>query len=105
MKVALLSLATLMLSICATQPEKWIDVLIINGSVFNGSNSSSKSLDVGVCGDEICVLTSSYKYRDEAKRIIDATGLIVSPGFIDPHTQGKSILIRPYKQFCPEVIF
>ncbi len=61
-----------------------LDVLIRNGLVFDGSGSAQQKVDVGVTGDRIVFLGGGSRMR--AKRVIDATGLVVAPGFIDPHT-------------------
>lgn len=62
-----------------------VDTLITSGLVYSGENLPAKILDVGICGDKICYVgmpNDSIK----AKSTIDADGLIVTPGFIDPHT-------------------
>ena len=65
-----------------------IDVLIKNGQVYLGDGTGMQSLDIGLCGEKICaVLPQGQSHENFAiKRTIDATGKVVSPGFIDPHT-------------------
>jgi N-acyl-D-amino-acid deacylase len=62
------------------------DLLIINGKVIDGSGKKSRKADVGIRGDRIVFVGDAGKSHVEAARTIDATGLIVAPGFIDPHT-------------------
>jgi N-acyl-D-amino-acid deacylase len=59
------------------------DLLIKNGTVVDGSGAPAFAADVGIAGGRIAEIG---KLRDGAHNIIDAGGLIVAPGFIDPHT-------------------
>jgi N-acyl-D-aspartate/D-glutamate deacylase len=61
-----------------------LDILIRNGSVIDGSGSPAETMDVGIQADRIVLLEANSHAR--ATRVIDASGLIVAPGFIDPHT-------------------
>ncbi|MEX0300460.1 MAG: amidohydrolase family protein [Kordiimonas sp.] len=62
-----------------------VDYLIENGLVYDGTGAEGKILYVGVAGDKI-VFVGSDKGRVAGGHKIDASGLIVSPGFIDMHT-------------------
>ena len=59
------------------------DLLIKNGMVIDGTGTPGYRADVAVIGGKIAEIG---KIKEGAKRIIDASDLIVSPGFIDPHT-------------------
>jgi N-acyl-D-amino-acid deacylase len=59
------------------------DLLIKNGTVVDGTGSPRRVADVAVKGDSIAEIG---KIPDDAARTIDADGLIVAPGFVDPHT-------------------
>ena len=59
------------------------DLLLKNGTVVDGSGAPRFRADVAVAGDRIAEIG---KISEGAKRVIDASDLIVSPGFIDPHT-------------------
>ena len=59
-----------------------LDVLIKNGKVVDGTGKPWFYGDVGIVGDEIVKIG---KVEEEAKRVIDARGKVVSPGFCDPH--------------------
>lgn len=61
------------------------DILIRGGTLIDGTGSSPRRADVGIRADRI-VFVGTAGADATATRTIDATGLIVSPGFIDPHT-------------------
>ena len=65
------------------QPEK-VDVLIVGGSIFIDDSPKLMQLELGITQNKIVYL--GKEYLGEAARVIDATGLVVSPGFIDMHT-------------------
>src|SRR5579859_5228854 len=68
----------------AQGPAQPLDLIIRGGSVVDGSGSPAIRADIGISGDRIVFVGSSA--RRKAKRAIDVTGLVVTPGFIDPHT-------------------
>jgi N-acyl-D-amino-acid deacylase len=59
------------------------DLLIRNGLLVDGTGAPARAADVAVAGGRIVEVG---KVTGGAKRVIDADGLVVSPGFIDPHT-------------------
>ena len=70
-----------------------LDLLITHGSLLDGSGTPAISADIGILGDRI-VLIEPHITRP-ARRTIDATGLVVTPGFIDPHTHTVADLNDP----------
>ncbi len=70
-------------SVAQLQP---VDILILHGQVVDGSGKKPRQTDVGIRGDRIVFAGDARKAKLEATRTIDATGLIVAPGFIDGHT-------------------
>jgi len=63
-----------------------VDVLIRGGTVRDGSGAPPRVVDVGLRGDRIVFIGDAAATRVVANRTIDARGLIVAPGFIDPHS-------------------
>jgi N-acyl-D-aspartate/D-glutamate deacylase len=70
-----------------------LDLIIRGGSLIDGSGSPATKRDIGIKGDRI-VFVGNGAGRN-AKREIDVTGLVVTPGFIDPHTHTASDLSDP----------
>jgi len=59
------------------------DLLIKNGTVVDGTGAAPRRADVAIAGGQIAEIG---KVTEGAKKVIDASDLIVSPGFVDPHT-------------------
>jgi N-acyl-D-aspartate/D-glutamate deacylase len=72
-----------LLAIGAAPPPQPVDLLIRGGTVYTGTAAPFTG-DVAVSGDRIVAV--GRRLPGPAKRIIDAKGMIVAPGFIDPHT-------------------
>lgn len=63
------------------------DLIIRGGRVVDGTGSPWVRADVAIAGDTIAAV--AYKIDAPAARVIDATGMVVSPGFIDIHTHAR----------------
>lgn len=61
------------------------DYAIINGRVIDPETGLDAIKNVGISGDQISMITSD---EITATTTIDASGLVVCPGFIDPHVHG-----------------
>ena len=74
------------------------DVLIAGGTVYDGSGGPGRVIDVALRGDRIIFVGDAKAGRVSAPRTIEATGLIVAPGFIDPHTHTQPDLSSPARR-------
>ena len=72
-----------------------VDTLIRGGSVIDGMGAPATKADIGITGDRITFIGDAAAAGVEADRMIDAVGLIVAPGFIDPHTHADEDLFDP----------
>lgn len=78
-------LVAALLTACTPEPaEDAFDVLIINGTVYDGSLEPAQRRNIGVTDGR--VVSVDALSDAPAHTIIDAAGKIVVPGFIDPHT-------------------
>ncbi|MEY4940432.1 MAG: D-aminoacylase [Verrucomicrobiota bacterium] len=75
--------------VCAAEPV--YDILIRGGKIVDGSGNPWFHGDVAIRGDRIVRVGQS---PGSAKRVIDATGLVVAPGFIDLHSHSDWLLLE-----------
>lgn len=66
------------------------DLIILNGSVYDGTGASGRQTDIGIINDKIVKVGNLSASTGEKK--IYADGMVVSPGFIDLHAHLGSII-------------
>ena len=81
----MIALLPLLTAVSLAQGLDSLDVLIRRGTVYDGSGSPGRVTDVGIRGDRIVFVGDAAQARLPARRTIDASNLVVAPGFIDPH--------------------
>ncbi|MGW9685484.1 N-acyl-D-amino-acid deacylase family protein [Flagellimonas sp. 2504JD1-5] len=89
-----LAATTLCAVISCSGPQQYVDILIVNGDVYNGLDNEPSKVSIGLKDDKI-VFVGNKTENITAQKTIDASGLIVAPGFIDPHTHADRDLIKP----------
>ena len=67
------------------------DLIIRKGRVVDGTGAPERCTDIGVVGDRIMALEDLSKA--EARRVYDASGAVVAPGFIDVHAHSDAYLL------------
>jgi N-acyl-D-amino-acid deacylase len=74
-----------------------LDILIKNSVVVDGTGKPAFKADVGVAKGHIAVVAEGVE--QEAIRTIEAQGLHLAPGFIDPHTHSDlPLLVNPHAE-------
>ena len=70
-----------------------LDILIRNGTLIDGTGAAPRQSDVAIENGRIA---DTGKIEGEAKATVDATGLTVTPGFIDIHSHSDyTLLVDP----------
>ncbi len=71
------------------------DLVITNGTVVDGTGLPRRRADVGIKDGRIAAV--GFIAATEGDRVIDATGRVVAPGIIDPHTHyDPQLTFEPY---------
>ncbi|MCB5179691.1 N-acyl-D-amino-acid deacylase family protein [Streptomyces antimicrobicus] len=63
-----------------------LDHLIKGATVVDGTGAPARTADVGIAGGRITVVAEPGTVTGPARSSEDATGLVLAPGFVDPHT-------------------
>lgn len=84
-KVCLLIILSLFLGNVQNLSAQGIDILLKGGRVIDAKNKIDGKMDVAISGGKISRVAADIPPAD-AKKVIDVSGLIVSPGLINIHT-------------------
>ncbi len=89
---------SLVLALTAQDPASQpFDLLITGGTVVDGSGAGTAGVraDVAIHGDRIVRVSRTPLPAARARRVIDARGRVVAPGFIDVHAHLEPLLRLP----------
>jgi N-acyl-D-aspartate/D-glutamate deacylase len=69
------------------------DLVIRNGTLLDGTGNAARSADIGVFDGRITAI-ERIDEKTESGRVVDASGRVVCPGFIDIHTHSDLSLVE-----------
>jgi len=78
---------------CAQPPA--YDLVLVGGAVIDGTGSDRFEADVAIIDGQIVEVSSEGLGTEGAARVIDVTGKVVAPGFIDIHSHLDPLLRLP----------
>lgn len=82
--------------LAVAQQQTQFDIVILNGRVIDPEKKTNAILNVGIRGGKITMITSQ---KISGKKVIDAKGLVVAPGFIDLHAHGQTVIADRMQAF------
>jgi N-acyl-D-amino-acid deacylase len=83
----------LLLPVAAAEPGVQADVIIRGATLYDGTGQPGRKGDLAIRGERI-VAVGEFAVTGKP-RVIDGTGLVVAPGFIDLHTHSDNPLTQP----------
>lgn len=98
------SLFILFLVTCAScqqgqNSDTTYDLLIRHATVVDGTGAEAFTANVFVNADTIALIEKDTAAAHKATKTIDATGLVLTPGFIDTHAHGNPMQTPDFKNF------
>jgi N-acyl-D-amino-acid deacylase len=96
--LAWLALAVLLPATAAAQdnlPARPFTYLLRNGTIIDGTGAPAFRGDVAITGDRIARVSTVPLDPAQAQHVIDATGLVIAPGFIDSHAHVEDLATHP----------
>jgi len=96
--VSILLTCSLMLGCASTSPDltteqQNYDLLLINGTVVDGTGNTKFDGDIGIRDGHIVAIGDLA--NDSASQVLDIGGQVVAPGFIDTHSHADRALSSP----------
>lgn len=98
-RIACLCLAVVgILSSCGG-PSRDADILLTGGYIVDGSGENGYHADIYITGDRISEICPKGSCYGTAAAVIDVTGLVVTPGFVDVHAHGDPYSTPGFENF------
>jgi N-acyl-D-glutamate deacylase len=73
------------------------DVVLRNGRIIDSETSRDSVGSVGIIGGRIIKVTVGEEEALDGATVLDCTGLLISPGFIDTHAHGQDPVSAMYQ--------
>ncbi|GAA4892920.1 dihydroorotase [Stackebrandtia albiflava] len=70
-----------------------MDVVFRNADVIDGTGADRYRADVGIMSGRIAVIDADGEDKLSGRRVVDASGLVLAPGFIDMHAHSDLALL------------
>lgn len=96
MKPLFISIFTLFSLVGYSQSTIVYDIVLEGGRVIDPETKLDATRNVGILGNRIAQISTETL---KGKEVIDVKGLVVSPGFIDPHVHGISNVEQEYQLY------
>ena len=81
-------------AVAAARGDAAFDLLITDADIFDATTGEIRPADIGIVGPLIASVHSTGS-REDAEKILNAAGAIVSPGLIDSHMHIESSMVTP----------
>ena len=91
--MSLLTLGLWSLLLLPAAAEVEADVVVRGATLYDGAGAAGQKGDLAIKGGRI-VAVGAFTVKGKPREI-DATGLIVAPGFIDLHTHSDNAMTQP----------
>jgi predicted amidohydrolase len=81
-------------NVTIAQPEPQYDIVLVGGRVIDPETKLDAIRNVGILNNRIAQISSESL---KGKKIVNVSGLVVAPGFIDLHVYGRSNVEQEYQ--------
>ncbi len=88
-----------MYSCTIKQNDDNYDFLIYGGSIIDGTGNEARDKDILIYNGEIIKIGHFDPEDTDVENVINAGGMVVTPGFIDSHAQGDPIATPAFRNF------
>src|SRR5215510_8724865 len=83
----IITYAIVVTSVTQGQLVSTFDLVLIGGRVMDPESGLDAVRNIGISGGRVSAISSE---RLQGKQVVDVSGLVVAPGFIDLHSHGQT---------------